>query len=205
MTEIAATRSALLDLQEERRSLGEGYRFLDEKRLVLAAAILEELHRYQPAAAELDATFATAVAALKAALGRHGLEGLLVYPAASLEATRLEVTRHSVLGVARQEATLEGEAGSPSPAANPSPEALACRRRFAEVVAQAAALAAMAGNLERLGREYRRTARRARALEDVLLPEIDHTLADVAGRLEEIDREEAIRVRYAAEAQGQLR
>jgi V/A-type H+-transporting ATPase subunit D len=182
MTEIAATRSALLELSEERRSLAEGYRFLDEKRLVLAAAILEELHRYQPAAAALDTTFAAAVAALKAALGRHGLEGLLVYPAAALETTRLEVARHSVLGVARQEATLAGTALEPSPAANPSPEAVACRRRFAEVVAQAAALAAMAGNLERLGREYRRTARRARALEDVLLPEIDHTLADVARR-----------------------
>jgi len=205
MSEIAATRSALLELTEERRSLSEGYRFLDEKRMVLAAAILEELHRYEPAAAALDATFTAAVAALKGAVGRHGLEGLLVYPAASLETTRLETTRSSVLGVARQEAILAGSAGSPAPAANPSPEARACRRRFADVVAQAAALAAMAGNLERLGREYRRTARRARALEDVLLPEIDHTLADVAGRLEEIDREEAIRVRYAAEAQGQLR
>jgi V/A-type H+-transporting ATPase subunit D len=66
---------------------------------------------------------------------------------------------------------------------------------------QAVALAAQAGNLERLGREYRRTARRARALEDVLLPEINEAVADVSGRLEEIDREEAIRVRYAAEAQ----
>jgi len=205
MTEIAATRSALLELHEERRSLAEGYRFLDEKRLVLAAAILEELHRYQPAAEEFEATFAAAAAALKAALGRHGLEGLLVYPAASLEAIRLATSRHSTLGVVRQEASLEGEAVKPRPAPNPSPEARACSHHFAEVVTQAAALAAMAGNLERLGREYRRTARRARALEDVLLPEIDRTLADVAGRLEEIDREEAIRVRYAAATQGELR
>ena len=43
--------------------------------------------------------------------------------------------------------------------------------------------------------EYRRTARRTRALEDVLLPEIDETLRVIAASLEESEREEAIRVR----------
>ena len=33
-----------------------------------------------------------------------------------------------------------------------------------------------AGNLERLRLEYRRTERRTRALEDVLMPEIDLTI-----------------------------
>jgi V/A-type H+-transporting ATPase subunit D len=43
--------------------------------------------------------------------------------------------------------------------------------------------------------EYIRTARRARALEDVLLPAMDETLKAVDAALEELDREEAIRVR----------
>lgn len=202
MREITATRSVLLELQEERRSLSEGYRFLDEKRMVLAGAILDELRRYQPAAEQFHATFAAAVAALQAAAGRHGVEGLLVHPAASLDTAELEVTTRTILGVAVQQARLAGEAGEPPPGPNPSPEARACGRRFAAVLTQAVALAAQAGNLERLGREYRRTARRARALEDVLLPEINEAVADVSGRLEEIDREEAIRVRYAAETQG---
>jgi V/A-type H+-transporting ATPase subunit D len=202
--ELTATRSVLLELKDERRGLTEGYQFLDEKRMVLAGAILDELHRYQPAAERFQATFAAAVTALQAALGRHGLEGLLVYPADSLDAAQVDVDSHTILGVAVQQARLDGEIGEAAPAANPSPEAVACRQRFAEVLNQAVALAAQAGNLERLGREYRRTARRARALEDVLLPEVNEAVADVEGRLEEIDREEAIRVRYAVGAQEEL-
>jgi vacuolar-type H+-ATPase subunit D/Vma8 len=41
------------------------------------------------------------------------------------------------------------------------------------------------------------TARRARALEDVLLPELSATLAELDARLEEVEQEEAIRVRQA--------
>ena len=54
-----------------------------------------------------------------------------------------------------------------------------------------------AGNLERLRLEYRRTERRTRALEDVLMPEIDLTIKELETRLEEIEQEEAIRVRQA--------
>jgi V/A-type H+-transporting ATPase subunit D len=62
---------------------------------------------------------------------------------------------------------------------------------------QSATLAGIAGNLERLRHEYRRTERRARALEDVLLPEITGTIYELEARLEEVEQEEAIRVRQA--------
>ena len=66
---------------------------------------------------------------------------------------------------------------------------------FARLIEQAAALAAVSGNLERLLREYRHTERRARALEDVLLPEIDQSVQQVEAALEDLDREESIRAR----------
>ena len=121
MREITATRSVLLELQEERRSLSEGYQFLDEKRMVLAGAILDELQRYRPAIGRFHTTFAAAVAALQGAVGRHGVEGLLVYPAESLAGSELDVTTRSVLGVAVQEAKLAGEPVEPLPGPNPSP------------------------------------------------------------------------------------
>ena len=58
-------------------------------------------------------------------------------------------------------------------------------------------LADLVANLERLRAEYARTARRARAMEDVLLPEIDGTLSAIDTALEELEREEAVRVRRA--------
>jgi V/A-type H+/Na+-transporting ATPase subunit D len=59
----------------------------------------------------------------------------------------------------------------------------------------AARLAVLTGNLERLRVEYLRTSRRARALEDVLLPEMDARIDVIDNALEELEREEAVRVR----------
>jgi V/A-type H+-transporting ATPase subunit D len=59
-------------------------------------------------------------------------------------------------------------------------------------------MSACAGNLRRLAREYTRTERRARALENVVLPEIDVSLRFVEEQLDAVDQEEAVRVRNAA-------
>jgi len=58
----------------------------------------------------------------------------------------------------------------------------------------------MTSNLVRLKDEYQRTSRRARALEDVLLPEIDQTLSQIDAALEEIDKEEIVRVHYSMQS-----
>jgi V/A-type H+-transporting ATPase subunit D len=58
-------------------------------------------------------------------------------------------------------------------------------------------MAAVSGNLLRLADEYRRTERRARALENVLLPEIAQALKVIEEKLEAGDQEEAIRVRLS--------
>jgi V/A-type H+-transporting ATPase subunit D len=62
-------------------------------------------------------------------------------------------------------------------------------------VERAAPLAAAAGNLERLSLEYRRAVRRARALSDVLLPELDRDIYEIETRLEELEQEDAISMR----------
>jgi V/A-type H+-transporting ATPase subunit D len=63
------------------------------------------------------------------------------------------------------------------------------------LLTQVAALAALAGNLERLSIEYQRSVRRARALQDVILPELDRSITDIEGRLEELEQEDAIWMR----------
>jgi V/A-type H+-transporting ATPase subunit D len=80
----------------------------------------------------------------------------------------------------------------------PSPEAEACRAAFAAALAAATALAAVAGNLERLSAEYHRAVRRARALQDVMLPELDHGIGDIESRLEELEQEDAVWMRQGA-------
>ena len=197
MSDITPTRSAALELADERRAMREGHAFLDEKCLLLAAEMLQTLRRYEALAAELHGLEATAREALDAAIARHGLEGLQVYAAGDLDAARMQIAERGLLGIVLQEATLAGDVSS-GRAVQPSPEAERCRTVFAELLRRGATLAALAGNLERLLGEYRRAARRARALQDVLLPELTQTLHDIATRLEEMEQEEAVWFRVAA-------
>ncbi len=197
MSDITPTRSAVLELAEERRAMREGYQFLDEKRLLLAAEMLQELRRYEDAMGAFNERMQSATEALKAAVGRHGLDGTQVYPAVPIEHVEIKITRHQLLGVRLMEASFRGEPGKPPPAEHPSSEAEQCRELFAGLLRQSAGIATLAGNLERLRLEYRRTERRARALEDVLMPEIDSTIKELETRVEEIEQEEAIRVRRA--------
>lgn len=221
--EIIPTHSAYLELKAERAGMREGYRFLDEKRLILAAEILAALREHEAASARWRAAERDALAALRAAVGRHGLEELSVYPPLPAPDCPSERRIRTVLGVRLEqlpttasdpEATADPRSSraasadtAPSPQAehqtpakpiNPSPEAEHCRRCFAALPPIALQLAVIDGNLERLREEYIRTARRARALEDVLLPEIDQDLRSVDTALEELEREEAVRVRHAA-------
>jgi V/A-type H+-transporting ATPase subunit D len=195
MSELTPTRSVVLELKDERRAMREGYVFLDEKCLLLAAEMLRELERYAGLQRGFAASWDEGVAALQRAVARHGLEGLEVYPPADLGAAAVQRVPRSLMGVALQDAQLAAGAAPAPPSVERSPEAEACRRAFAALLAQAAPLAAAAGNLTRLEQEYRRAVRRARALQDVLLPELDRTLYDIESRLEELEQEDAIWMR----------
>ena len=202
MADVTPTRSAVLELKDERRAMHEGYVFLDEKCLLLAGEILREIALHEQAWRALQVAHDDAVAALRAAVARNGLEGLQVYPAADLDAVRVHATKRSLMGVALQSVELLGQANASAPAADRSPEAEGCRRAFLLLLERAAALGAHAGNLERLSLEYRRSVRRARALQDVLLPECDHNVRNLETRLEELEQEDAIWMRQGASLVG---
>ena len=198
MSDVSPTRSAVLELQDERRAMHEGYVFLDEKCLLLAGEMLRQLDAHDRLHERLEALHEQAAAALAAAVARHGLHGLQVYPPADLSGASVRVRARSLMGVRLQDASLDARDAQADDAVNASPEAEACRRAYAAVLALAAEVAAITGNLQRLSLEYRRSVRRARALQDVMLPELDHTIADIDGRLEEAEREDAIWMRQGA-------
>ena len=59
-----------------------------------------------------------------------------------------------------------------------------------------ARVAAIDSNLARLHAEYRRTVRRVRALEDVVLPEIERDAEDMEAALADLERDEAVWARF---------
>ncbi len=195
MSDATPTRSVVLEMKDERRAMHEGYVFLDEKCLLLAAEILRELEHYGTLRRGFLALHSAAIDALEAAISRHGLHGLQVYPAANLSGARLQDMRRAVIGVRLQEVALDVGTLPALLAFDPSPEGETCRHAFAALLTAGASLAAVAANLERLSLEYQRSARRARALQDVLLPELDRSVYEIESRLEELEQEDAIWMR----------
>jgi V/A-type H+-transporting ATPase subunit D len=135
---------------------------------------------------------------LQAALARHGLEELSILPAKDMAGTRIACEWRSVMGVKLAKASLAISADPPQPDPWRSPESTGCREAFLALTAAATALGAITANLERLSEEYRRSIRRARALNDVLMPELDRTVAELETALEDLEREDAIAMRLGA-------
>ena len=196
--DIIPTRAALLELNEERTVVNEAYEFLDEKRLLLAAEILRQLDMYERMSVQHEVLGHDANRRLTATVGRHGLQGATVYPPLTLTDTKLSVRSSNFMGVSLKVTELKygiTEEDARDAACNASTEAEACRRTFLDIVSQSAVLAGISGNLHRLLQEYRVTERRARALENVILPEIEQTLSVMSTHLEELDLEETVRAR----------
>ena len=197
MREVTPTRSNAIDLADERKLMRQGYEFLDEKRMLLATEMLRQLRIHQQRTEEFAAAMKSAAAALAAAIERHGLDQLQVYPPPPPPAAPA-YERALFLGIVMLSAATPATTETQAPAAiDPSPEAKACRAAFEKLLWAAADSGARAGNLNRLAREYRRTERRARALEKVLLPEVEDAIRSVDEQLDMMEREEAVRTRWS--------
>ncbi len=198
MADTAPSRSAVLELREERRSMAEGHAFLDEKCLAIAAEIVRELARYLALEAGLLERSREAARALQGAIARHGLAELGELPAPAADEAALSIERGAVMGVKLAAASLPAPLPAPEAPAWGSPEAAACREAFERLLLAAPPAGSAAANLERLSEEYRRSIRRARALADVLIPEAGRELAAMETALEDLEREDAIAMRLGA-------
>ena len=203
--EITATRIALMELKDERQLVREGYELLDEKRILLAAEMRRQLERLLQLRRECDTLTAKLRSSTVAAVNRHGMEELWVYPPLILGVDHLAMTRARLFGLelltARLEPTTQPRAMGERPA-NPTPEARSCGETQLEFMRCAIQLAVCCVNLRRLVRDYVRTERRARAIENVLMPEIESALKTVDERLEGMDQEELARQRLLVGSRG---
>ena len=169
MSDLTPTRSLLIALAEERRTMREGYAFLDEKCLLLAGEMLRQVRAHQALARELAVLQRDSAAALAAALARHGLHGLAGLPArrrAGADPDRLSPSAWGdhVAGAGDRANAARHRPPSfhrprPKPAAPPIDAWPTGWQRWQRYRRHSRDCYA----------EYRRTVRRVRALQDVLL------------------------------------
>src|SRR5580658_6581095 len=191
-----ATRIAQLELKDEQRLVKEGYELLDEKRIRLVAEIRAQLKRLRRWQGDVRKARESAGGALIAALNRHGIDELSGYPSLSANQGELKFALTRLFGLELLEAQWHaGAARLTERPVNPSPEARVCAREYRALLEPLVMTAVCSLNLRRLMREYVRTERRARAIENVLLPEIERSLQVVGEQLEILDQEEIARVR----------
>lgn len=191
------SRSVYLALQDEQRLVQDGYEFLDEKRILLAAELLRQRDDYRELSRTFTELMQSAASALGGSVTQHGLDGVQVQPALAMMNARLQTAARSYVGMTLLDCRFEAEdADLTFPSVHPTPELRACAQAFRKLLALGARLAAVSCNINRLIREYRRTERRTRALENVILPELGQALAQAEAYLEMLDQEEVVRVRF---------
>jgi V/A-type H+/Na+-transporting ATPase subunit D len=192
----AATRIAQLELKDEQRLVKEGYELLDEKRIRLVAEIRAQQARLRRWQGDMRKGQEAARGVLVAALNRHGIDELSGYPPLSADDGELEFARTRLFGLELLDTRWHaGAARLTERPVNPSPEARECTRDYRGLLEPVVMIAVCSLNLRRLMREYVRTERRARAIENVLLPEIERSLKVIDEQLEMLDQEEVARVR----------
>lgn len=198
MAERTPSRAALVELRREHDVIADGHRFLDEKRMLIAQRILVELDEYRAALSDFDSLQVRAARMLSHALEWHGLEELQVYPARALTDMRLQRTATPFVGLVLTDEVdvrmeIDDSASREWPSL-PSPEATRCAELYTRLLDGAAQVSAQLGNLLRLLSEYRRTERRVRALENVVLPEVRSEERQIDEALEELEMEDILRV-----------
>lgn len=199
--EVTPTRASQLALRDEQQLIQEGYEFLDEKRMLLAQELLRQLQAYKALNEPRQLAHKQALAQLVAASMRHGLEELSLYPPPFAADLVIERDQRKFIGFSLIEAncTLASSdlrQGPPQPV-YPSQEATDCAKAFRDLISTDVARAAINTNIHRLIDEYINTERRARALENVVLPEIAEVVKHIGESLETSDQEEALQVRHA--------
>jgi V/A-type H+-transporting ATPase subunit D len=198
LSELTPTRSTFLEIQAELERLAEGYRFLDEKSMLLAHEILRQLGLFESTLQDLTETEKLAAAAFDAAIARHGLDSLEAYPPWNISALAPQVNSSVFLGLTllSAEYVREREPETPETWMN-SPEVHACRLHYLHCLQLQFQQSLTSANLLRLKEEYLRSERRARALDQLIMPQMRKNLRNIEEKLEEIDQEENFSVRNA--------
>jgi len=205
------SRALLQEIRQDRALMEEGHRFLDEMRVLLGQELLVHVGRYEEAVGRLAAAQDEARKALADAVLATGLHNLQVHPSEPAEIPEARIAFDNFLGVHLPRATA-GLWGQDVDAAQggavPADESLEVRRvrtAFRSVLREASAAALETAAMLRLYREYRHADRRARALENVLMPELRDAEHRTDEALEAADLEEAVQIRLSAARSRRLR
>ena len=200
------TRSNLLRLREQLKRARAGHALLEHKREVLTHELLALIQDAEATDAEAQRRFQAAYAALAEVRMRMGGDQLQWVSLAHAAEIQTETALRSIMGVA---VPLVQVTVTPLPLSyglgGTSAALDEARTRWLAVAELLGHLVEITTTVWRLATELQKTQRRVNALEQVLMPQLETTLAHIGEVLEEQEREAFVRAKRTKKMTGEER
>ncbi len=190
-TNIAATKSTLLQLKQHFTFVKSAHELLDEKREVLLEELIDIYRDAGQLRRELEASLTDLYAALRTALLGGGRPALEQEALAFAGNQRLRLRERSIMGVIVPLLDVEVDE-LPGPATAPGwtvPAAAQARGAVRQLLPALVRLTEIEVSCRRLAAELQKTKRKVNALENIFIPEYRDTIHFIEGALEEKERE----------------
>ena len=188
------TKGNLMAAKRSRSLAQTGYELMDRKRNILIRELMALMGAAKDLQSRIDTVFTQAYAALQAANIRLGVCDRIA-EAVDVD-NSLELRYRSVMGVELPH--IPGE--SPAPRleygfSGTSSLLDDCCLKFHQVKELTRSLAEVETSIYRLAQAIRTAQKRANALQNIVLPDLDDTIRAITDALEEKEREEFVRMK----------
>lgn len=194
-TKVAPTKGNLLAEKKKLALARTGYELLDKKRNILIREMMQLIDTASTLHDRIVSTFGAAYAALQRANVTGGIRPDLAEDV-PIDAS-LEIRYRSVMGVEIPIVELDKSMPAQVPyALSMSSSALdEAYLRFVEAKHLSALIAEVENSVYRLADAIKKTQKRARALQNIIIPGSEATVQEITAVLEEKDREEFARMK----------
>ena len=201
MAAILPTKGNLMAARRSRALAATGYELMDRKRNILIREMMALMDTAKDVQAQIDAVFAEAYAALQTANLKLGICDQIA-EAVDVDRT-LDIQYRSLMGVELPH--IPDRSPPPRPeygfasTSSALDDAYIKFHRVKELVRQ---LAEVETSIYRLAVSIRKTQKRANALQNIVIPNFDHTIRFITDALEEKEREEFVRLKVIKRKTG---
>ena len=201
MAAILPTKGNLMAAKRSRTLANTGYELMDRKRNILIRELMSLMDTAKEVQSQIDTVFAEAYAALQNANIKLGICDKIA-EAVEVDET-LEIQYRSVMGVELPH--LPDRSPPPRPEYGFATTSSALDNayiKFHQVKDLIRQLAEVETSIYRLAVAIRKTQKRANALQNIVIPSLDHTIRFITDALEEKEREEFVRLKVIKRIQG---
>ncbi len=192
-TSEAPSKTLLLEKRDERSLVAEGKSVLEERRDILAQAIMENIKQTERRQTVLFERYRMAWVQLQLAALRHGPGGLTRFAVDESPVSSPGWRLRNYFGTQLVDPVTTRSEPQAAERWDSSVETEVARRTFHQLLEIVLEVSARTNNLVRLTREYKRTQRKVNALEHVIVPELTQSISLIEFSLEEMERENMVR------------